>query len=335
VRDFWPLLVLLALSPLGLMLRYRRRPEPVRARPESSVEAELRRLVSQSPDAAPGRVSQALRRRGIAREEAEAVGQWLAAMDRHRWGPDLSPPPDNAVAARVVARLRRRPASHLVLPVVFALAFAAPLHGQWGEALARFGDGDGAGAARLFEQVTADHPAAPAGWFNLGAARWAAGDEVGSVAAWLQGSRLAPRDRRFREALSAVPNMPRELGMLSPTIPMSRDELILLALVGWLVAAACWRRRRTLALFAGAVALLAVSTAALRIRTESADQALIRGGATLRVSPVPSAPALVAADPWSVAVIRRAERDWRLVELDNGRRGWLPAAVVAPLAPLD
>jgi hypothetical protein len=65
------------------------------------------------------------------------------------------------------------------------------------------------------------------------------------------------------------------------------------------------------------------------------DQALIRPGASLRVSPIPTAPVLAPADPWAVAVVERRERDWMLVALENGRRGWLPASQVAPLARID
>ena len=335
VRTLWPLLVLLAMVPFVVAWRHRRRPVVVAAPRMLSLEEELRRLVGQSADAAPGRVSQALRRRGIARHEADQVGRWLADMDRHRWGPAAAPPPEDVVVSQVVGRLRRRRSARLAWPVLLVILGASPLPAQWGEALSRFADGDGAGASRLFEEVAAANPAAPSVWFNIGAARWAAGDDVGSVAAWLQGSRVAPRDPRFRDALENVPAMPRELGSLAPTIPLSRDEFVLLALVAWLVAAACWRRRRNLALASGSVMLLALGTAAIRTHAESRDHALIRPGATLRVSPVPAAPPLEPADAWSVAVVERQDRDWVLVALENGRRGWLPVSQVAPLARLD
>jgi hypothetical protein len=335
VRDFWPLLVVVALIPFGFAWRHRRRPVVVAPPRQLSLEEELRRLVGQSADAAPGRVSQALRRRGIGRQEAEVVGRWLSEMDRHRWGPAAAPPPDDAVVAQVVSRLRRRWSSRLAWPVMVLLCVTAPAAAQWNEALARFADGDGAGAARLFEEVAARSPAAPSVWFNLGAARWAAGDDVGSVAAWLQGSRVAPRDRRFHDALDGVQAMPRELRSLTPTIPLSRDEFLVLGVATWLIAAACWRRRRTWAWVSGSIMVLAFGTAVVRSHTESRDQALIRAGATLRVSPVPTAPVLEPADVWSVAVVQRRDRDWLLVALENGRRGWLPASQVAPLARLD
>jgi hypothetical protein len=336
VRTFWPVLVLLALLPFGLAWRYRRRPVVEVAPRALSLEEELRRLVGQSTDAAPGRVSQALRRRGIARHDAALVERWLAEMDRHRWGPAAAPPPDDAVVTQVVNRLRRRRSSRIAWPLLLLLLLGAPRVGaQWDEALSRFADGDGAGASRLFEEVAATNPAASSVWFNIGAARWAAGDDVGSVAAWLQGSKVAPRDPRFRDALEAVPSMPRELHSLAPTIPLSRDELVLLGLVTWLIAAWSWRRRRNLALATGSVMLLALGTAITRTHVESRDQALIRPGATLRVSPVPTAPTLEPADAWSVAVVERQERDWLLVALENGRRGWLPKSQVAPLARLD
>lgn len=335
VRDFWPALVLVALLPLVVAWRTRRRPAPTLPLRALSLEEELRRLVGQSADAAPGRVSQALRRRGVTRLDAEQVEHWLSEMDRHRWGPAASPPPDDGVVAQVVGRLRRRWPSRLGWPLVMLLLAASPMSAQWDEALSRLADGDGSGAARLFEEVAGSHPAAPSAWFNLGAARWAAGDDVGSVAAWIQGSRVAPRDRRFQEALEGVEAMPRELHSLAPTLPLSRDEFVVLALISWLVAAPCWRRRRTVALASGSVMLLALGAAVLRHHTESLDQALIRPGATLRVSPVPTAPTLEPADAWSVAVVQRQERDWLLVALGNGRRGWLPASQVAPLARLD
>jgi hypothetical protein len=219
--------------------------------------------------------------------------------------------------------------------VVALVCCTAPLQGQWSEALSRFADGDGAGAARLFEDVAATHPAAPAVWYNIGAARWAAGDDVGSVAAWLHGTRIAPRDRRFHDALGQVTVMPRELRSLTPIMPLSRDEFVLVGLMAWLGAAALWRRRRTAALLSGSVMILALGTAILRTHAEWQDQALIRPGAVLRVSPVPTAPTLETADPWSVAVVERQAGAWLLVALENGRRGWLPATQVATLAPLD
>src|SRR5690606_18125580 len=159
----------------------------------------------------PGRVSHALRRRGIGRDDAEAVSRWLSSLDRHRWGRAVEPPPDDPVVGRVVATLRHRRRGPKVAPLLVLALGALPLHAQWNEALTRFADGDAIGAVRLFEQVARDNPAAPAAWFNIGAARWDAGDEVGSVAAWLQGSRVGPRDRRFDEALDQVASLPREL----------------------------------------------------------------------------------------------------------------------------
>jgi hypothetical protein len=129
--------------------------------------------------------------------------------------------------------------------------------------------------------------------------------------------------------------MPRELRSLTPIIPLSRDEFVLVGVMAWLVAAATWRRRRTVALVSGSVMTLALGTAMLRTHAEWQDQALIRPGAVLRVSPVPTAPTLETADPWSVAVVERQSGTWLLVALENGRRGWLPATQVATLTPLD
>jgi hypothetical protein len=255
-------------------------------------------------------------------------------MDRHRWGPGASPPPDDAVAGQVVSRLRRRRAARIGWPILALLLVTPPMAAQWSEALARFRDGDGAGAARLFEHVALERPAAPSAWFNLGAARWSAGDDIGSAAAWIQGQRVAPRDTRFGQGLDAVTSMPRDLRKLTPTVPLSRDELVMLGLVGWLVCAFAWHRHRQVALVAGSVMVLALGTAGTRTWVERQPQGLVRHGAVLRVSPVPTAPVLAQAEAWSVAALQRAQAGWLLVVLEDGRRGWIPEAQVAAFVPL-
>lgn len=334
VRRGWPLLLLLAMAPLAHWLwRRRRRARVVPSPPPGSTEELLRRLLGAPADATPGRVEVALRRRGVAREEARAVRRWLEGVERHRWAADHPPPPDDAAVVRVVRRLREG-VTAAVLVGLLALAGAVPLHAQWDEAIARYRDGDAAGAERLFGESMQAHPTSPDVWLDLGAARWMHGDDVGATAAWLAGLEVAPRDRRLHDALEAVQGVPAGIRQRAPTIPFSRDELVLVALVAWLVAWAAWRRHPRIGRTMAVVVALAGGGALLRTLA-SRDEALVRPGVVLRISPVATAPQLAEAPPWSVATLERRDGDWWLVRLAGGGRGWLPADGIAPLSPLD
>lgn len=334
VRDWWPVLLLVAIAPLALSWRRRGRREPVEARADTSLEGELRAILGRTADTAPDQVERALRRRGASREEARTVREWLEGLERHRWSAEQPPRPEDHLVVSVLSRLRsglRRGAA-----VVLALVLlTAPSPAQWQAALDRYRSGDAQEAARLFAEVARQHPASPDAWLDLGAARWLAGDDVGSVAAWIRGLRAAPRDARLHDALAAVPNLPGSVRALAPVIPLSRDELLLIALVAWLATWLAWRAAprvgRAAAVVVAAAALLAVSRTAESRR----DAALVRPGQVLRVSPVVAAPELAAAPGWSIAVLERAEPGWWLVRLDDGRRGWLPARGIAPLSRLD
>ncbi len=334
VRRGWALLLLIALLPLVISVtRRRRRPLPRSVPSSGSTEELLRRLLGQAGEATPGRVEVALRRQGVPREDARAVRRWLEGVERHRWAADHPPPPPDDVAVEVVRRLRDRLRPGTVA-LGLLLVLAMPLRAQWDEAIARYRDGDGPGAERLFTAVVTSHPVSPDAWLDLGAARWMAGDDVGSAAAWLQGVQLAPRDARFHDALDRVPGLPREVRGRAPTLPFSRDELLLIAWVSWLVAWGAWRRHRRVAWGAAVLLVVAGGVAVARIGTRH-DLALVRPGMALRVSPVPGTPVLAEAPAWAVVHLERRDGRWWLVHLENGRRGWIPASGVAPLSPLD
>lgn len=335
VRRWWPLLLVIALLPLvGLAVARRPRRVVRVAVPEPPLDAAFRRLVGADSAGSHRKVVSELRRRGVDRADAEAVGRWLEAVDRHKWGAATGSPPDPGVAARVKAALERN--RGVMATLVLALAcLAAPAAAQWDEALSRFADGDAAGAERLFASELRSTPAAAGAWLNLGASRWLAGDDVGSVAAWLQGLRVAPRDQRLSSALDVVPMMPRELQRLRPTVPLSRDELVLIGLAAWLLAAVLWRRKRRLAAVAGSLMVLAWGTAALRTWSDGRDRAILRAGTVLRVSPIPAAPTVTEPPAWTTALIERRERGWSLVRLPDGARGWASDIQVAALSRLD
>jgi hypothetical protein len=332
VRDGWPLLLLLAVLPLVRRPRRRRAGAAVTSRP-SAPEATLRALLGTPADAAPERVATALRQRGIPAAQAADIARWVARHQRARYGPveraEIVPPPE---LAAVLDRLRRA-ARHGVLAV---LVLVGPLAAQGDDPITRYRGGDPAGAEQGFLAQVAAAPLAAAPWRNLAAARWVAGDDVGAVAAWLRALELAPRDPLTRMAWNAAEGIPAEVRARAPSLPLSRDECILMALGCWIAAMVARRRGRAGAMqLLLALAIIAALPAISRAWAERQGLGLVRPGAVLRVSPLGTAPALGAAPTWTTARPERREGGWLLVTLRSGARGWLPETAVAPIGALD
>lgn len=311
--------------------RRRRRQAPPATRSVGDPEAELRRLLGTPLDAGPERVVASLRRRGVPRGDAEQVRRWLTATGRRRYGPvgGETPAPPSAVST-VLARLRQRGALFLL-----ACCFTQSLGAQQ-DGVARYRGGDYAGAARAFASMTVETPHAAGAWRDLGSALWQSGDDVGAVTAWWRALSLAPRDPLTRAAWQSASALPTSFQRMAPTIPLNRDELMIVAL---LAAVLAWRlratRRRRSERVAVLLVILAAATAVGRWHRETTPAAVVREASALRVSPHPAAPALAQANPWTLVQVERREGEWLLVAVRDGARGWLPSEAVAPLAPLD
>ncbi|MES2307189.1 MAG: hypothetical protein V4558_16940 [Gemmatimonadota bacterium] len=333
-RAPWALPALFLLPLLVVAWRRRRRaPRAVPSAPRSP-ENELRDLLGTRGEASPETVVPVLRRRGVPREDAEGVRQWLTAASRRRYGPpgaDVTPPP--APLARVLKRLR---SAMRLTPLVAVCCVARADAQALSDGAARYQAGEYHEAAVAFDEARLRSPNSVGSWRNLAAAHWLEGDDVGAAAAWVRALELAPRDAVTRAEWHGAGGIPGEVRALAPTLPVSRDELLLISLgcwlVGWGLAAV---RARRVALLFGLVALLALGVAGLRFQLESQDRALLRPGAVLRVSPHPAAPSLGDGAAWTLARVEQQRAGWLLVRLDGGRRGWLPGSAVAPLGPLD
>jgi len=332
VESGWPALLALALAAPLLVLLLRRRRLPARAAPPAAeAENELRRLLATPADAGPERVVAALRHRGINRQDAEQIRRWIAASLARRYGRNhpVGPPPPPALQ-RALTRLRR-PAALILLIVL-----VRPLVGQAPSGVSRYRGGDYAGAARAFATLVGQDPDAADGWRDLGSSRWMAGDDVGATAAWLRAMLLAPRDPLTQLAWRQADAVPADVRALAPSVPLSRDELVLLAVALWL---ALWLligfRRRRLAV-ACAVALLVASLgAATRSRQLMLREALVRAGATLRVSPTVAAPALGDVAEWSRVSVTGTRAGWYLITTPDGKEGWVARNLIAGIGPLD
>ncbi len=281
-------------------------------------------------EAGPERVAGALRRRGVPRHDAEAVGGWLRGLIRRRYGnrPADETVPVPGTLPAIITMLRR-------MFVVALLLFPAPVVAQDVSATERYRAGDYAGAAREFEALAEAVPESGTAWRNVGAARAMSGDNVGAVAAWLRALALTPRDPILRDAWRQESLIPADVRELAPTVAASRDELLLLALVAWLVALWAFRtRRQGTAIAAAAVMLGCFGVVLLRATIASPGRALVRPGTQLRVSPHPSAPVLGDVAAWSLARLERRGAGWWLVEAPDGRRGWVSDPTLAAIDPV-
>jgi hypothetical protein len=333
-RAPWALALVLVLPPLLLLWRRRRRGPPPVVAAKRSPENELRDLLGTRGEASPETVVPVLRKRGVPREDAEGIRQWLAAASRRRYGPpgsDVTPPP--APLAKVLQRLRR--VTRWTPLLLLSLGLANGVQAQRA-AVAQYRAGEFREAAQGFELATRAIPNAVGTWRNLAAARWLDGDDVGAAAAWLRALELAPRDAVTRAEWVGASGIPADVRSLAPMVPLSRDELLLIAAVAWLLfwLLVALRARRS-AFACGLLAFVAIGAAGLRTRVATEDRVLLRAGAVLRVSPHPAAPSLGDAAIWSLARVQQQRDGWYLLQIDGGRRGWLPQTAAAPLGPLD
>ena len=333
-RGWFGMLLLIVFPPAVWLWRRRRRPAAVSQPVKRPPEAELRALLGTGGEASPETVVPALRHRGVPRQDAEGVRQWLAAVSRRRYGPpgsDATPPP--APLERVLRRLRR--ALRLSLLVLIGVTQHASAQSLI-EGVSQYRAGEYHAAAESFARATRGTPTSVAAWRNLAAAYWLDREDIGAAAAWIRALELAPRDRTTRAAWHGAGGIPAEVRALAPLIPLSRDELAVIAVAAWLLSwIAVARRAKRIGIVFVAITLLAGGGAALRTQIESEHRVLLRASAVLRVSPHPAAPALGDGAAWSLARVERERTGWLLVALESGRRGWLPRAAVAPLGPLD
>ena len=341
VRDWWALVLLMAFVPLLVLWRpIRRRPQRAATARLSDPEAELRSALGTPVDAGQDHVVAALRLRGVPRDEAEHVHRWLSAVTRRRYGPTTMELPDPPpIITRVIARLRTPTAIGMLLLLAF------PLHARQDDGAARFADGDFPGAARSFDALTQAEPYAAGLWRDLGAARWMQHDDIGATAAWLRALSLAPRDAALRGEWDAAGSIPPDVRALAPIIPLNRDELILIALGAWFVLAIAiarqWHRAQWIA---GVLCAALIAVVGIRWRAERPGVALVTAGTTLHISPHPATSAVGELAVWSIVRVERRYNNWLLVGGQVNTpgsvagvsvQGWIPAASVAPIGPLD
>jgi tetratricopeptide (TPR) repeat protein len=306
---------------------------------EEELDAVVRSLVS-DPQRRSGRgLAAAVRAAGADSALAARIAAARERLLARRYGPGPGPSDDAALAAEVrdlVHRLggslrgwaNRGTAALLLLLVLWST-------GLWAQAPSPeslYQQGSLRAAAEEFGRRAEREPAAPAHWYNLGAAYYRMGQDGRARAAWLEARRLAPRSKPVTQALRLTPPPDNTSARWSWTPPMRPEELLLLGLLGWLAGWAGWtlrpgvRERWLVLLVFSGVAVVAGLGLRAWLRQPIG---IVLERTTLRLSPHGLAPAVSPLESGSAVRILRHSPGWVMVEAAGAQRGWLADAAVA------
>lgn len=344
----WVWIAILASPPL-LVLLWRRWPASTRqhrAPPRQSdleeAEDELNQLVwtlVPDPDRRFGdALAAALRAAGATTELAARVAVVRERLLARRYGPD--PSGDDQTLARdlrdVVHRLGGslrgwRGAATIVLAALF-FGTALPAQAPAPEQL--YQQGALRAAAAVFSHRAAAEPGVTAHWYNLGATYYRLGLKGRAAAAWIQARRLSPRTGVVRRALELTPAPDVTTGRWTWTPPLTPEELLIVASIGWLLGWVGWsvrpriRDRWLLLLAVSGAALLA----GLGLRaTYRRPIGIMVDSTPLRLSPNGRTPVLGTLEGGGAVRIVRVGAGWLLVQAPGARTGWVPAEAVASI----
>jgi tetratricopeptide (TPR) repeat protein len=198
----------------------------------------------------------------------------------------------------------------------------------------------GEAAGRFHEHVRTS-PGDAAGWYNLGTARYRAGQHGHAVHAWLRAARLDPRDGDTRHNLRAAATAPELVRRATPPVPLRVQEMLLLASLAWFaagMAAVWWTVRRGIA--PGATAMialvLALGLAALAWHsTRGADTLVMLEPAPLRAGPNLYAEPLAVLEPGTGLVPVDTRGDWVRARTLGGQEGWVESALAGRIRGPD
>lgn len=194
-------------------------------------------------------------------------------------------------------------------------------------------------AERSFGEITRIAPDAPDAWANFGTVAWAAGDTAAAAVGWQRALRLEPMARDVRSHLAMYqPTSARSFAWVPPLSMQALAVAVAVLWIGaWLLALvrSAGRtsiRRNTIAVTAlGAVLLVAVGIL-LDERLAARGLSVVGEVTTLRALPALAGDAVLTVHAGSIvrALSRRGE--WELVQLENGREGWIEAPMLVSIA---
>lgn len=330
----------LAIFAAGFVIRIRRRPPPpVETRlsdARARLEAWVAGAVPEPADRQTGRLSRALRRRGVPAEDAEAIARAWESLRQEAFGPPAGGHDElDAEAARLLDRVAvPHGAAIVMLAVSFLLGGSASLRAQAPSAEDLYAGGQYRAAREAFLLRANRAPDNPALWYAGAASAYAAGESAISAAAFLQARRRAPRNPQVRRGWSAlvgaVPGVERAGGFVSPVAP---GELAVVALFFWvaggLVIVLTPRRWRSAGGAMLGVALVGGVGAVAIERAYHRPVAVTRRAQPLLGAPHGLAGEIGSLEQFQLVAVRDTAGPWRLVQIDGGRSGWVPSEAIA------
>jgi tetratricopeptide (TPR) repeat protein len=300
--------------------------------------------------AGPGEVGRILAKRGVPEAVAAELGETLLRLERAPYEPTLPGEAERRVLVGRSARLlsavelavRPRAARSWPLPLLLLLlwpvrpasadpAIPAEPDAPFEAGVAAFAAGDYQSAMTAFERHVALQPLAAGAWYNLGNASFMAGHRGGAVWAWARALRLDPRDGAARHNLAVAGVSDRLVASVTPWLPVTTDELLLLLSLCWLIggslgvaAAFLPRRRRMLlppALVAGLATLVLLASLGSTLR---APPAIVTAAtANLVAAPARGAEVIRPLEPCAAVRVVARRQDWLRVRAFTGVEGWI------------
>lgn len=294
-----------------------------------------------------------LRRSGASIDAAEAAGALLLRLDRltfslneplrndrlvqlEREADAVSTQLQGEMSSRVLERMR--PAARSIALLIGAASVLGAQPAAFTGGIAAYRARQFTEAAAAFADAAATEPASATAWSNLGAAQWMRADTAGAIVAWQRSARLAPRGSASLTMLQR--NAPAsELRFSIVPVTPNVAWLLLLGMTSVLsVTGAAWRWRHR-AISNGALigaACVVAAFAALSVAAQRSANAegfvVVRRDVALRTEPVLAGEAGARARAGELAVVRESRGTWRLLDVRDGRSGWVESEALRSLA---
>lgn len=344
------LLLLLAAGPLLVVAAEWRRRRAGSVRPPVAqalvrFERLLDRLVGETAEREPAALAASLRRAGLERSAADGAAHLHERLRQLRFARPEARPGREGELAEEAARWFEglpEPMKRLVRPggvaALVLLALALPTAAQAPSPSELYAGEAWEAAVQAQHRVARAAPTSATAWFNYGAALWMARRDGEAAAAWLHAYQLAPRNGAVRRAWDELALSQEQVRALAPAVPVTAEELMTAGAGLWLAACVLLAGRPARRRLAGGLALVATlagaTGVALRVH-RAAPTVFTTQSAPLRLSPHGLADVVGTVDGFAQVPLEAAQDGWVRVRDHAGRRGWLPAAVVASPRGLD
>ena len=321
----------------------RRRPaaaaRPPSTDPTAAIERVISALVPERDRGRPEVIEQRLRQAGLERDSAAAIAVVKSELDRLRFNPGDATGVASLGqrAGALVSRLPKRFRRHagLVVCLMTVPALGSTQTAEAPETL--YHEGAFGPAAARFDARARTEPSAWTHWYHAGAAYYLAGADAAAAARLVRALALAPRAAEPRAVWNTLERQYEPLREARPREGLSRPEIGVVALGGWLLVVLWFGVSRRSASLRAAVLVVGTVGAGGAQRAPESPRPLAFAASAVRLKRSPHG---LAPDQGGLPALARLaiESDrgpWVLVSDRSGNRGWVPSASVARIDRVD